>query len=421
MSGIYMMFVNPMGYIDDISPEKIKDEKDASFFCNIIVVEDPVDIYLPIYIAIGVYVGLIILYVFGRYAHKHHWLYKVLFCLETERLVNSDLGSPNSILNASNSESQEQFPKKTEKQKPRRLKSLDTFRGISVVIMIFVNLGGGEYWFFHHSRWNGLTVADLVFPWFVFIMGTSIALAFHSLSIKGFSKKKMFIKICKRSAILFILGLILNTGKDRNGVDLNHIRIPGVLQRFSVCYFVVAIVEMLSVKKDDPYKYKYYAPIRDFVYLWIHWLVAICVVTLYLCLTFVLPIPDCPTGYQGPGGSLLHTDNDTDLYNCTGGAAGHIDKSVFGINHIYPHPTCLVLYQTGPYDPEGILGCLPAIFITFLGLLAGKILIFYTDWKQRVKRWLLWAILTNSSGQHKKRLKLSTPEKCSLLRNSTDY
>ena len=56
-------------------------------------------------------------------------------------------------------------------QTTQRVLSLDTFRGISIFIMIFVNYGGGGYWFFQHSPWDGLTVADLVFPWFIWIMG----------------------------------------------------------------------------------------------------------------------------------------------------------------------------------------------------------------------------------------------------------
>lgn len=58
--------------------------------------------------------------------------------------------------------------------------SLDTFRGLSIVIMIFVNYGGGSYWYFAHSPWNGLTVADLVFPWFLWIMGVSLAISIRS-------------------------------------------------------------------------------------------------------------------------------------------------------------------------------------------------------------------------------------------------
>ncbi|KAL8165913.1 UNVERIFIED_CONTAM: hypothetical protein K2H54_056741 [Gekko kuhli] len=66
-----------------------------------------------------------------------------------------------------------------------RLRSLDTFRGLALAIMVFVNYGGGKYWFFKHQSWNGLTVADLVFPWFVFIMGTSIALSLSSMLRRG--------------------------------------------------------------------------------------------------------------------------------------------------------------------------------------------------------------------------------------------
>lgn len=48
---------------------------------------------------------------------------------------------------------------------PHRVKSIDVFRGLCIMLMIFVNYGGGKYWFFQHSAWNGLTVADLIFPW----------------------------------------------------------------------------------------------------------------------------------------------------------------------------------------------------------------------------------------------------------------
>jgi heparan-alpha-glucosaminide N-acetyltransferase len=62
--------------------------------------------------------------------------------------------------------------------KNERLRSLDVFRGLALTIMIFVNYGGGGYFFFNHSVWNGLTVADLVFPWFIWIMGVSMAISF---------------------------------------------------------------------------------------------------------------------------------------------------------------------------------------------------------------------------------------------------
>ncbi|KAL3284535.1 hypothetical protein HHI36_018693 [Cryptolaemus montrouzieri] len=62
---------------------------------------------------------------------------------------------------------------------PNRIKSIDVFRGLCIIVMIFVNYGGGQYWFFKHSIWNGLTLADLVFPWFMWIMGLSLAVSFR--------------------------------------------------------------------------------------------------------------------------------------------------------------------------------------------------------------------------------------------------
>ena len=78
----------------------------------------------------------------------------------------------------------------------------------SLVIMIFVNYGGGGYWFFNHSKWNGLTVADLVFPWFIWIMGVSIV-----FSYKGRKKDSFWMRlyqVFRRTVILFALGLFLN-------------------------------------------------------------------------------------------------------------------------------------------------------------------------------------------------------------------
>lgn len=82
---------------------------------------------------------------------------------------------------------------------------------MSLIIMIFVNYGGGGYWFFNHSIWNGLTVADLVFPWFVWIMGVSIVYSFHGRKRDSF--KSRLYQIIRRSIILLGLGLFLNNGK----------------------------------------------------------------------------------------------------------------------------------------------------------------------------------------------------------------
>lgn len=81
----------------------------------------------------------------------------------------------------------------------KRLKSLDIFRGIAIVLMIFVNSGGGQYWWIEHAVWNGLHFADLVFPWFLFIMGTCIPLSIKSQINRQIPTKEIIGKIVKVS------------------------------------------------------------------------------------------------------------------------------------------------------------------------------------------------------------------------------
>lgn len=79
----------------------------------------------------------------------------------------------------------------------KRLKSLDIFRGIAIVLMIFVNSGGGHYWWIEHAVWNGLHFADLVFPWFLFIMGVCIPLSIKSQITRQIPKKEIITNIIR--------------------------------------------------------------------------------------------------------------------------------------------------------------------------------------------------------------------------------
>lgn len=82
---------------------------------------------------------------------------------------------------------------------------------------------------------------------------------------------------------------------------------------------------------------------------WKQWIVVISFVIVHTCITFLLDVPDCGKGYLGPGG---HQDQGKH-FNCTGGAAGYIDRLIFG-DHMYHHPTCQQVYEnTAFYDPEG--------------------------------------------------------------------
>lgn len=136
-----------------------------------------------------------------------------------------------------------------------------------------------------------------------------------------------------------------------------------------------------------------FAIIEDLLESYRQWIIIGFLTGLHIAITFFLPVPDCPTGYLGPGG--LH-DNSLH-YNCTGGAAGFIDRFIFNNSHIYQRPTCQSLYDCPlPYDPEGLLGALTTILCVYLGVHAGRIVLVFKKTTQRIKRWLLWFFITVS-------------------------
>uniref|UniRef100_A0A674ITN4 Heparan-alpha-glucosaminide N-acetyltransferase n=1 Tax=Terrapene triunguis TaxID=2587831 RepID=A0A674ITN4_9SAUR len=276
---------------------------------------------------------------------------------------SKELGSPTRTDSTSSD-----VPATTWTVSQRRLRSLDTFRGLSLIIMVFVNYGGGKYWFFKHQSWNGLTLADLVFPWFVFIMGTSISLSLNSMLRRGCSKWEVLGKALWRSFLLFLIGIVIvNPNYCLGPLSWGNLRIPGVLQRLGFTYLVVAVLELLfakAVAENDTLETPYFA-LRDILLYWPQWVFILTLEATWLGLTFLLIVPGCPKGYLGPGGI-----GDFGKYpNCTGGAAGYIDHLLLGEKHIYQHPSSNVLYQTTvAYDPEGILGTINSICMAFFGL-----------------------------------------------------
>ncbi|XP_023281495.1 heparan-alpha-glucosaminide N-acetyltransferase-like isoform X1 [Seriola lalandi dorsalis] len=284
----------------------------------------------------------------------------------------------------------------TTKAPPTRLRSLDTFRGFALTVMVFVNYGGGGYWFFQHAPWNGLTVADIVMPWFVFIIGTSVVLAFRSMQRRGVSRLQLLRKVTWRTVVLLMLGFCFLNYSPRDGpLSWSWLRIPGVLQRLGFTYFVLSLLQTFWGQKEIPLRsYHCWNPVQDVVLYWPQWLMIILLETLWLCLTFLMPVPNCPTGYLGAGGI-----GDNGLYpNCTGGAAGHIDRLMFGDN-MYRYPTCKEMYQTTqPFDPEGVLGTINSIVMGFLGMQAGKIIISYRGLNVHIlARFLAWAVVLGIS------------------------
>src|ERR671916_2333121 len=123
-----------------------------------------------------------------------------------------------------------------------RMASLDVFRGLTIAGMILVNnpgTWGAIYDPLEHAAWHGWTPTDLIFPFFLFIVGVSITLALSRRAEAGGSKRDLYVKIVRRAAIIFGLGLFL---AGFPYFDLSTIRIPGVLQRIAVCYLISSLV-----------------------------------------------------------------------------------------------------------------------------------------------------------------------------------
>ncbi|XP_071495380.1 heparan-alpha-glucosaminide N-acetyltransferase-like [Diadema antillarum] len=359
-----------------------------NFACTRILSNNPPDVYIPIYVAMGILFGLAIFYILLRILWSSGSVLTFMVYLGMERAVSSDLGTPSNPVSTHDSNSIQ----RPSSDKPQRLKSLDAFRGLTITVMIFVNSGSGRYHaIFGHSTWNGLTVADLVFPWFIFIMGVSITMSFQALLRHGVSRRTMLLKVVRRFVILFGLGLILD-----GGTNLSKFRVPGVLQRIAASYLVVAVIHLASVKhRGEEYRVqnRLYCELRDILDYWYEWIIMLGLLALHICLTFLLPVPGCPTGYLGPGGPLVGEDNS--LENCTGGAANYIDKVILTYDHVYAHGTARVVYQTVvAHDPEGILGTLTSIFLAFLGLQAGKIFHSFSYPRDRILRFFSWCIVT---------------------------
>lgn len=225
-----------------------------------------------------------------------------------------------------------------EKISPNRLDSLDIFRGITIAGMIIVNNPGSWqhiYPALKHSTWNGYTPADMVFPFFLFIVGTSM-----SFSFAGYISKEInpdfgtYTKIIRRSLILFSLGLLLNFSvvllksfSDYSLFSLEGLRIMGVLQRISIVYFAASLT-IIHLKPSKQWA-------LFFLILFGYWLI----------LNF-LPLPGHTPGNLSQGQSLV----------------SFIDRLILTTPH---------MLNNGTFEPEGLLSTLPAYTSVLAGYFTG--------------------------------------------------
>ncbi|WP_198651564.1 heparan-alpha-glucosaminide N-acetyltransferase domain-containing protein [Dyella sp. C11] len=209
----------------------------------------------------------------------------------------------------------------------RRLASVDALRGCTVALMLLVNDPGDwshTYGPLKHAEWNGCTPTDLVFPFFLFVVGVSIALAIGPRLEKGADKGEQMRAALKRALRIVLLGVAINVVAWLI-LPGAHLRLPGVLQRIGVCFAGAAMFAVYTRPR-------------------VQWITIAVLLLGYWSLLLV-------------GGSLEPFAN----------IVSRTDFALFG------HTVYLIDPATGRgHDPEGLLGCLPSLATSLLGLRAGQ-------------------------------------------------
>ncbi len=236
--------------------------------------------------------------------------------------------------------------------KSERLLALDVFRGMTVAGMLLVNNPGTWSAIFpplEHAPWNGWTPTDLVFPFFLFIVGITTELSLRVRRARGDSEQAIVRQILRRGTLIFLFGLALSAFPfftwtaipdianpswfDRIVHRMEHVRIMGVLQRIGVAYLCGALLTLRTS--------------------WRQQLVLLAVLLFgYWALMTLVPVPD-----TGIAGRFVADQPDRLL-------SAWLDRTVFGTNHLWS--------GSKTWDPEGLLSTVPAIGTMLMGTFAGR-------------------------------------------------
>lgn len=232
-----------------------------------------------------------------------------------------------------------------------RLRSIDVFRGVTIVAMILVNAQFSHevsYRQLAHASWNGLTFSDTIYPSFLFIVGASLTLSTASRVARGEDNTHLLGHALRRSLLIFGCGVMIDYLRVPIGEFpfvgfQDHLQLTGVLQKIAVCYLGAFVLYLGTGLRGA-------------------FLGIICLNLFYLGLLYFYPLPGC-----GPG-SLTPTCN----------FPGYLDESVLkGFR-----------WNGDGFDPDGIGAILPAITSVLFGVVAGQLLL----WEARPQQRLLWLL-----------------------------
>ena len=216
--------------------------------------------------------------------------------------------------------------------RPERIAALDAFRGITIAGMLLVNNPGtwdAIYPPLEHAPWHGWTPTDLIFPFFVFVVGITTHLSLAARRARGDADRSVTLQILRRGGLIVLFGLLLQAFPYFPLERITQLRFPGVLQRIGVCYIAAALLSRHRGNRAVS-----------------------ALVALLLLGYWALQALIAPPGVAAP---TLDVPQDT--------LSAWIDRTVFGI-HLWK--------QSQTWDPEGLLSTLPAIGTCLLGVLAGR-------------------------------------------------
>jgi predicted acyltransferase len=233
-----------------------------------------------------------------------------------------------------------------------RLLSLDVFRGLTVAGMLLVNDPGSWSAIFpplEHAKWHGWTPTDLIFPFFLFIVGITTHLSLSARRARGDDEGAIVRQILRRGAIIFLLGFLIawfpfyqwgpiETIPDPSIMDriihrLQYVRILGVLPRIAIVYVCAALLTLRTNLKQQV-------------------IIVAALLFGYWFMMTVIPVPG-----EGTIGALLLHDKSRNL-------AAYLDRVIIGADHIWSGSVT--------FDPEGVLSTIPAIGTGMLGVIAGR-------------------------------------------------
>lgn len=253
------------------------------------------------------------------------------------------------------------------KAKPQRLLALDILRGITIAGMILVNNPGSWghiYAPLEHAEWNGLTPTDLVFPFFMFIMGVSTYFSLRKFDFK--LTWPVGLKILKRTVVIFLIGMFIAwLGLFLRGfcndatfweavLNFDHIRILGVMPRLALCYGIGSLIALIVGKKCLP------------------WVIALMLAVYAIILL-------AGNGFAFSSRNVIHV----------------VDKAVLGADHMY---TETIAGNTMKFDPEGLLSTLPSIAHMLIGFLCGGLIMKTKDNNLRINSLFIVGTILTFSG-----------------------